>query len=170
MSERVAYCTDMLEPVDGRSSLIGAAKKLNSVELGVACQDALSVLKTNQGFDALYEWLNRRMHAPETRLPNALSFRDEFRAIAPYANEPYARDRYLRLIKRVLLQSDRSGYATGAIVKMLSTVSDHARAIEILDDVQAFYLKRLGPSPLVAADKFLMKTIEQTKRKLVKSR
>ncbi|MEE2788948.1 MAG: hypothetical protein VX589_16550 [Myxococcota bacterium] len=145
------------------------AKLLDTRTSSVTCREALSLLGTPQGFEILYAWLAKRMYAPETQLPDSLDFRDEFKALLPYANVPYAAPQYLRLLRRVLLQNTRSGYATGAIVKTMTGLTARKEARDILAEVETHYRTRLGPSPSVAADKYLMKTIEATKRALARA-
>ncbi len=128
--------------------------------LRLGCREALKRLQTEPAFELLYGWIAARKDDPESFKPGDYSFRDEFAYLLPFADLPFAKERYYALIDTVLAQKQRSGYAIGIIARQLAWLKDLPRARQIAQK----HLKAYGKLWKNAAEKDRQFVIEELRR------
>jgi len=133
---------------------------LRKSSLMLPCRTALGRLQTEEAFDLLYKWLDKRKDEASSKRPQNYSFRDEFKSIMPYANKRFARYKFPQLLDTVLGQDLRDGFATGGIVRMMDQMEDAKRALQILKATRAFYKVKFGDHTLHRSQKFLMNELD----------
>jgi len=121
-----------------------------------SCRVGLSRLGSAPAFDVLYQWVVKRSEDKRLQGPNSYLFREDFAHLAPYADAPFARERYYTLFDKVLGQVRRSGYATGMIVRRSVALEDAPRALEILRRYQNHYIGIWPPRLMKPDRKFLL--------------
>ena len=144
-----------------RPVLKWCADRLTDGAAALACRTAMSKYAQPESFERLASWIEKQMYTPDSLLPGSYGFRDDFSYLMPYGNLDFSGDRYFSLLEKVLLQTERSGYATGVIVRSLKNLKNRRRVRSLLAKVTGVYRKRFGTDPSLAADAFLMAALRQ---------
>lgn len=162
---RAIYRHTMDEAVHSALVNVGAALKLPAVSdwcagekrlmRSLACREGLAGMETPAAFERLLPYVTARDADERTHSGRAYDFRDDFALLDRYADADYATERYYALLDTVLDRVDRSGFATGFILRRMATLGDAERALAMLEAHRPAYIERWGETPTARGQRFL---------------
>lgn len=121
--EKSPQVQNAMLPLAGRlklESIYGiCAHKLSDSDISQGCREGLSRMKTPQAFDMLYAYLDELTDDPRSMTSLAERVRVGLEQLMPFAQLPPTRERFYALLDKILGQSERQGFTTGAIAIMI---------------------------------------------------